>query len=233
MAKVDNPVIPPIGIAKERRRVEEILRRDAKDRQNEAARRAAITFAASGGTPDADAIVLRPTREWEGHGEYRSVMVRQDDNLAMPPVRTVRRITGQRIFKLHQSGILDDERYKACHIYRTTYEGAGFDGRCTTTRFNPTGVGSPSGYDHLPRTEREASNRDLFRKMSQWIEPRMLNIFDLIVLGDRSFKQAANEGRCSNRTAAMVLKLGSMTLVQRLREINILGQQSIPTPDIA
>lgn len=233
MVKSDNPVTPPSGIARERRRVDQLLRRDAKERQREDRRRDAISVAASGGVPDNEAMTVPPTREWKNHGEYGTVTVREGQNPNDPPVRTVRRITAQRIFKLHQSGVIDDDRYKACHIYRTTYEGSGYDGRCTTTRFNPTGVTSPSGYDLLPRTEAEAIKRDLFRRMQSWIEPRMVNIFDLVVLGDRTLKQAGIEGRCSDRTAKTIVRLGSLQIVNGLHDLNIWTESNCPTPDFA
>lgn len=223
------------SIQAERRRAEEVLGRDAAERAADADRDEAVKLVEGGGWAHPDKLRVPPTPELLRSGEFVGVKAARDESAShYIETRTVRRQTMLRITKLHRASVLDDDRYLACKIYRDAFDRSGLVGSYATASLQGEGIlGSQTNFGNMARTEWEAESRKLFRRMHAWIDPRMAKVFNLVVIDDLGMRDASIIGKCSEKTARNIVRLGSLTLWQKLNSEGLLEELRPKKPAIA
>lgn len=187
----------------ERRRVQEILRRDREYEEREAARRRAIIEVDGKHLANLADTVVEPTPEWLAKGDVRPFSPKQPDG-TVRVIRTVRRVSAPRVVKMHEAGKISDEHLSACLWYRYNYEAASLDGRYKSSHISLTGnVGGGGGAGQSPMAlhEFEAIARNNYRAAKDSITDFYVRFFEAIVIGDVAMNRAAKFARCRNEKA--------------------------------
>lgn len=185
----------------ERERVDGMIRRDQEYRVKEKDRKAADMEVADGRFVNLTDTVVEPTPEWLEKAETRTFIPKQPKGTTKV-IKSVRRITTPTIVKLYNDGKLHEDHYHACMIYRRMYEEAGIDGRYKSNYLSLTGNtgGGSGGMSQHPmaRHHGEAEARQLYRQARMVINPRFLQLFELVVVFDLSLRAAATKAKRDN-----------------------------------
>ncbi len=217
----------------EARRVQAIIAREAVEREQDMDRKEAEALVRGGGWAHPDKLVVPPTPELLASGEFESVRAIRDEGVThYIEGRTIRRQTMMRITKLHTAGIIDDDRFAACKVYRDAYEASGLTGSYAVTKLTGTG-GGERAFGDMPKTEREVAARYLFRRCREYLDPALVKGFDYVVLEDQSIEDAARLARLGHRAVKHAIVVGSDWLFQFMLGAKILGHEDEDTQHVA
>ncbi|WP_333837945.1 hypothetical protein [Novosphingobium sp.] len=193
-------VTEPAGIAAEKARVADLIKRDKAERIAEQDRKAAELDVASGLTVNIGEAIIDPTPEWMSKGPVRTFTPRLEDG-TVRTVKAYRRVSVPMVMKFWSAGRMNDDQVAACMWYRDTWEAAGLVGRVNSSHISLTGnTGGGGGMGQAPMAiqQREAEARDAFRQASAAVAPVLLKMFDSIVLHDMPLSRARRFIRCRN-----------------------------------
>lgn len=191
---------PPVKISsatlRERVRVNELISRDIRDRDQERFRLDAIIQVENGDFTNIQSTVLSPTREQLEKHEFNSHPTAPQEGTVRPR-NTVRRVSPIQISTLRVTGVLDDDLYAACNWYRNTYEKTGWETLIKSSSYAEGGFGGGSiFYGHLPKTQRAAESRDDFRMAQAHIPKDYGDVFNAVVIMDSSLTKQAELAQC-------------------------------------
>lgn len=202
MTEYENPLDRMKRIQQEEAdRVDALIKRDKKNRIRERDREAAELEVADGRFVNLGDAVVEPTPEWMEKGDTRTFIPKQPKDTTKI-ARSVRRVSVPTIVKLYNDGKLNEDHYHACMVYRRVYEEAGLDGRYKSNYLSITGNtgGGSGGMSQHPmaRHHNEAEARQSYRQAKMVINPRFLQVFELVVIFDMSLRAAATKAKRDN-----------------------------------
>ncbi len=172
---------------REKRRVDDLIRRDIADAAEEQKRQEARREVEAGDFSNLDDTILGPTPEW--HRQTESVPFTPDaiaGTVRAPS--TVRAAVTPAVIRMWRADKLTDDQAAACIWYRFAFDNAGISGHFCTTRFSEPSqsTGRAAFAGHIAMTITEAEARRAYRSASSKIPKAKLKFFEEVVLNDTS-----------------------------------------------
>lgn len=191
---------PPVKISsatlRERMRVDELISRDIRDREQERFRLDSIIQVENGDFTNIQSTVLSPPPEQLSKDHFNPHPTAPQAGTVRPR-NTVRRVSPIQISTLLVTGVLDDDLYAACNWYRNTYEQTGWETLIKSSGYAEGGLGGGSiFYAHLPRSRRVAECRADFRMAESHIPKDYRDVFNAVVIMDSSLTKQAELAQC-------------------------------------
>lgn len=104
----------------------------------------------------------------------------QRDMVSLKRTRTVRRLT--HLEKLHARKVLSLRQLRICEWYADQHE-KGFATTCHISNYGSAGGSAPGSMDLLAKTRDQFIAREQYREARASIHPRLVSLFERIVLG--------------------------------------------------
>lgn len=212
-------------MTREAKRVARILRRDKREREDEAERIEAARELAAGKSAAGDRARLGPTPEHAAKVEFEHVTLEVAAG-SVREVRVLRRASVNRVKQLYDRGVLSDDTYPGCLWYQRQWEGAGFVLGSSAAKWGDAVAGQPA-YGAMATTVAAAECREMFRFARLGLAPdpslladvRMLDLFDMVVLGEATIEDAARVHVCRPTTATLRLRAVAWRLRERISHL--------------
>lgn len=196
--------------AREDERVEAVILRDQRDRQQDLRRvTARVEFDQGRFVNLADTRDTLPDEQLAA-GEFEEVTVFLPAETIRENV-TIRRVS--RAYSLYQRGVLDNDTFPACVWYRDCFDFSGLDPLIAST-FEPKYGTGERDFSHLARTESQADARESFRFAREFVPLDVRPLFELVILSDMAIADAAKLTRCRYANASAAFKRGALGLLE-------------------
>lgn len=220
----------------ERVRVGKLLRRDRVDAAADLARVTALAEVKEGRNKNLEDTYIRPTPEHAAKVPFEEVVIEKHAG-SDRDVRTLRRVSVNRVKQLHDRGVFTDDTYPACLWYQRQWEACGFVLGASAATWGEQVRGSPT-YGFGPKTPAQLEARHSFRHARAFIPGDLVGIFELVVLEEYSIRDAARISRCRFSSgpkavqAAALLLLGGVSHLLPVRAVGAPGSEPIDRKDI-
>ena len=175
-------------------RVRGLIEQDMADREAEQRRLEAIVSIGEGHSANTLHLIVPPTPQWFGHGDFIRVRPKQDDVISRKEAWTVRRRTATICFTMNRRGVISDELYAACAWYRDLYEQTGLDGRMASVNFAKEVHTAPQDRG-MPFSEEQIDAQEQYREARETIPAAYRLFFEKIVIEDVPLRRACRYGR--------------------------------------
>lgn len=173
----------------ERRRVEDLLRRDREDRLADQAREDFRKARDSGGKVAERDVADGPTREQLAQGDFRMVSeVGTGD--AREAAKVFRRMSVPTVQRMWAKGEISDDGLRACKWYSDTYDRSGLHGSMSSTDLQREVFAQPTARGLF--TDNQIEAQDELRRVKEYMPTRFIKFFEAVVVKDVPIARCAH-----------------------------------------